>query len=361
MNNSDLNNNVNNNQSSNYIQSQNINIHPITENLNQQVQNINLGSTQNNNINNSPIQSPINESNIQNNLVQPSYNNPNIGSITNTNYQEINQQPPATNVNYQGLNQQSNTTSFDNDELLKSFIGNNYEKITSRPFNFAGFFFTFFYMFYRKMFLYGLILFIIELITVHEIIGFIIAMIINLLIGLFINKLYIHYANKKIKKIKEQNPQKTIDEVKQVCTIKGGTSVGQLILGIFIVGAITFILAILIVITSPLRYFNFKNNHKYIPENNYSENNTYEGVLISDLSAIPADEFSVDIPSVFKTESEDKRAQYDYSYDGNTGEVFDDCEFSLQSVSGYSSSKNLIDQMREFNINNSPTEVKENL
>ena len=37
----------------------------------------------------------------------------------------------------------------------KVFIGKNYEKITKRPFNFAAFFFTSFYLFYRKMFGFG--------------------------------------------------------------------------------------------------------------------------------------------------------------------------------------------------------------
>ena len=34
----------------------------------------------------------------------------------------------------------------DNDELLREFIGKNYDKISTRQFNIAGFFFTMFYM-----------------------------------------------------------------------------------------------------------------------------------------------------------------------------------------------------------------------
>ena len=37
--------------------------------------------------------------------------------------------------------QNINNNSYNDEDLLKAFIGNNYEKITRSPFNLAGFFF----------------------------------------------------------------------------------------------------------------------------------------------------------------------------------------------------------------------------
>ena len=55
-------------------------------------------------------------------------------------------------VNSQDYNMTSQQNLISEDELLKEFIGNNYKKITTRLFNFPGFFFTTLYMFYRKIF-----------------------------------------------------------------------------------------------------------------------------------------------------------------------------------------------------------------
>ena len=52
--------------------------------------------------------------------------------------------------------------------------------------------------------------------------------------GLFVNKIYLYYANKKIDKIKLNNNQKDINELKNICAKKGGTSIGQIFLGLFI-------------------------------------------------------------------------------------------------------------------------------
>ena len=121
------------------------------------------------------------------------------------------------------------------DDLLKSFIGNNYEKITTKKFNFAGLFFGALYMFYRKMYIYALLIYIINFIILKiiklPILNLIINLIINILIGLFINTLYIKFANQKINKIKNKNNTKSNEEIKSICIQKGGTSVGYIFLG----------------------------------------------------------------------------------------------------------------------------------
>lgn len=118
--------------------------------------------------------------------------------------------------------------------LLRAFIGKNYDKITTKSFNFAGFFFTTFYMFYRKMFLYGILWFIVNLIIINLIEQskqFIVTLLLSVVVGFCVNKLYLYHTNKNIVKIKLKNSQKEFNELKEICASKGGTSVGKVFLG----------------------------------------------------------------------------------------------------------------------------------
>lgn len=131
-------------------------------------------------------------------------------SISDSN--EFNQSQTQTNKNLN--NDIPSQQSFDDkqaidEELLKAFIGDNYDKITTQDFNFAGFFFWEFYMFYRKMFLYGLIAFIVNLILVNVTKYFIVNVTVNFIVycllfgfafGFFVNKIYLYYAKKKLLK-----------------------------------------------------------------------------------------------------------------------------------------------------------------
>ena len=146
----------------------------------------------------------------------------------------------------------SDTTNTD-DELLKAFIGQNYEKITSGSFNVAGFFFPTLYMFYRKMFAYALILFLVNLaitILIANLIKIPIPIgVINVLSGFFVNKVYIFHARKKITKIKAANSQKSLEELKAICTTKGGTNIGLAVAGFFVeVGIYIVVLVVAVLI-----------------------------------------------------------------------------------------------------------------
>ncbi len=177
-----------------------------------------------------------------------------------------NQINPQQNQSFNNVGQNyTSNTNFNNDELLRAFIGNNYEKITTRPFNFAGFFFTTFYMFYRKMFLYGILLFIVNLIISSFIIknSFIVSILLGIVVGFLINKVYLYYAKKKINKIKLENPQKSNEELKNICSNNGGTSVGKIFLGFLAQFGIAFV-AIIIMMFMGLNsffgnLFNFDN------------------------------------------------------------------------------------------------------
>lgn len=184
----------------------------------------------------------------------------------------------------------SNYNSINEEELLILFIGNNYEKITTRTFNFAGFFFTTAYMFYRKIFLYAILLFILNIIVLNVTNNFAVNILFNIAVGFFVNKLYLYYAKKKIAKIKLKNPQKNIDELKGLCLIKGGTSVGQLFLGILAESVIAFVVLIVMIIVRIgnfiVNFFDFDNWNIKINgiEINTNDTSIKDSILVEDVN-----------------------------------------------------------------------------
>ena len=269
-----LNQNTPSMQSQNNVNSQmnnnvsNSNINPIlvdplpTNNVNIQstVQpNLNMnGSNLSQNSNPIEVNSTLQPSNSVNNANSSTVNT-NYGVETNSVVNPIQQNQDTSliqsqnNVNSQINNNVSSNISSTSvnqggdDELLKAFIGNNYDKITTRPFNFAGFFFTTLYMFYRKMFGYGLLVFLLNFIVLNVINNFVVTLAFNVVVGLLVNKIYLSYAKKKITVIKTSNSQKSIEELKSICSTKGGTSVGKMFLGL--VAELGIALVVLFVMT----------------------------------------------------------------------------------------------------------------
>ncbi len=248
---------------------------------------------------------------------------------------------------------QVNQNLINDDELLKEFIGNNYEKITTRPFNFAGWFFTAFYMFYRKMFLYGLLLSLVIIFILNVINNFIVIFVFNILVGFLVNKIYLFYAKKKINKIKQNNIQKDISEIKQICSRKGGTSISQVFLGLFLDSVITIVILLIMAaigFTSAIvnLFSSFINGSS-------GTNETYNGTMFFDTSVIMSDEFSISVPGVFKNNS----SEYEYSYEYSSGQdIFNNCTIDFNIPTGYSSAENLIDQMAKYHSDGNPTEVQ---
>ena len=262
------------NQNTSPVQSQsNINSQMNNNVFNNNISSIPVTPLSTNNVNIQPIVQPdlsMNGSDFSqnsnpievNSILQPSNSvNSANSSTVNTNYgvetnsivnpSQINQGTPSiqpqNNVNSQINNNVSSNISSTSvsqggdDELLKVFIGNNYDKITTRPFNFAGFFFTTLYMFYRKMFGYGLLVFLLNLIVLNVINNFVVTLAFNVAVGLLVNKIYLSYAKKKIAVIKASNSQKSMEELKSICSTKGGTSVGQIFLGLVAELGIAFV------------------------------------------------------------------------------------------------------------------------
>lgn len=272
-----------------------------------------------------------------------------------SNNSQSNYQMPQQNATY--TNPQTTNSQDNNEELLKAFIGKNYEKITTKKFNFAGFFFSSLYMYYRKMFIYGLTVFIINLLTINFLdssISTIVNIMFLIILGMFTNKIYIKQAKKKIEKIKLQNSSKDINKIKNICIKKGGASIGKTCLGFFIEIIVLIIASIIMTIAgipSALEdYINVLNknsntNNSNIKDNNSNNNSTYNGIIMYNTSVNISDEFSMSVPNVFENNSN----EYEYKYEYSSGQgVFDSCSVSLNVVEGYSSANNLIKQMAAY-------------
>lgn len=170
--------------------------------------------------------------NSQNSVVTQSVNNANV--ITNQPVDTNQNVAPSVVPNPNAIpNMQENKRpKISEEELLVSFIGNNYEKITTKKFNFAAFFFTTFYLFYRKRVLAGLLFMMANILITNYINNYYyIVLGLAVALGFFFNKKYVEYAKKKVRSIKYTNFKESPEELKKMCTKKGGTSVGRVFLG----------------------------------------------------------------------------------------------------------------------------------
>lgn len=194
-------------------------------------------------------------------------NQANIQIPIQQNTQTPNMQPNPVNAPQQSINQQPITNTSEDNELLKAFIGNNYEKLTTRKFNFSGFFFSSLYMFYRKMFITGLLITLASSIISNFYPAA--ALLFAIVVGLTVNNIYLKYANKEIEKIKATNPGKSFEELKTICSKKGGTSGAAIFLGILISGAVASALNIDSInnVTNPNNKNNNNNSNQNIIEN----------------------------------------------------------------------------------------------
>ena len=233
----------------------------------------------------------------QANTLPTSQTEPLIQPQNNLNPQ-MNNQIPNSNINQSQNNNiisQSNliNNQENDDELLRAFIGNNFEKITTRPFNFAGFFFTTFYMFYRKMFGYALLVFLLNIVIVNALNQYAITLLFNIVIGLLFNKIYLSYAKKKITMIKANNQQKTNEELKSICTSKGGTSVGKIFLGLLTELGIAVIISLLMMLIGLGGVFSellkFENWNITVNDGNNTNDNSStqtNGTLVEDVTVV---------------------------------------------------------------------------
>ncbi len=233
-----------------------------------------------------------------------------------------------------------------NEDLIEAFIGANYNKIRNNIFNFSGFFFSYLYLFYRKLFLYGILLFSFTTIINVFVKNIFPGMVINAIIGLLFNKAYLYYAKNKILKIKNQNPNLNNEELKKICSIKGGTSIGKLFLGFIteiIIAIIILVIAIMVGFSNTLGKFlgSFINSFKN------AKNGIYDGAIIYSANADIENNFLIEIPTIFENHSDSYMYYYEYDNDNSTG-IFKTCSFMFGKIDEYNDSLDMINQMANY-------------
>ncbi len=290
---------------------------------------------------------------------------------------------PSTNTNTnqnQGVHVQTQMgtkkerETFNVDELLKSFIGPNYDKFLMRPFNFAAFFFTWMYYFYRKMTLYGIIILILQGVISYFLIDTPYAvLVINIFCGFLTNKLYANFALRKINKELISSAGKSTDFVKGVCSVKGGRSIKRIfttIIWLFL--ALIPVGMILALLNLSTDFKNLINNFEFNVDDikfsdiklpnvelpNMEFDTKYSGYLVVDKSVPVKDKFNVNIPKVFKATANNDQYNMEYSY-RSTDKPLGACTFTFRAVTEFKNAKNLITSMQEYYKDKNATPVRE--
>ena len=136
------------------------------------------------------------------------------------------------------VNPQNKKTFVTDSELLYNFIGNNYQKIIMGKFNFSAFLLSFIYLLYRKMYFYSFLVMLIYVIVPIFIKNTLylcgIFLVINFILGLVVNKLYLKHCDNKINNIRYKFSFYDNDSVRNECKKAGGTSIISVIIGLII-------------------------------------------------------------------------------------------------------------------------------
>ena len=140
-----------------------------------------------------------------------------------------------------------------------AFVGRNYVKISKLKFSLPAFFFNWYYLLYRKLYLvafFGMSLTIgliaaSNYVSVVKYIIIVFILISSIVLGFLFNKKYIKYVNKKTKILKEKNSNIDVESFLQLCKKKGGTS-------IFTASIIYILFLMIVVVLSSLSIFKTK-------------------------------------------------------------------------------------------------------
>ena len=271
--------------------------------------------------------------------------------------------PISSSVNLKG------NPLLNSDEMLRSFIGPNYDKILRRPFNFGAFFFTFLYFFYRKMTLYGIIILIVQLVASYFLSNYAyLLIIINLVCTFSANRLYEHFAINKINKLLIDNTEKNLLEVKGMCYQAGGRSVFRIfttfiwmILALIPVVIIVVIFGLSTTINNLMERLDINIELPDLPNikvPDISFDNKFDGFIVVDKSYTALQYFTMSTPEEFVGTDLSNEYQLDFVYRSNNKSL-GSCSFSFRAVNGYMSPKTLISQMRDYYKDYNPTEIEE--
>ena len=264
--------------------------------------------------------------------------------------------------------------SISSDELLEQYVGKNYEKISKRKYNLSAFFFGGTYLMYRKMYLWGM-LFTLGIVSLQLLVCMLNpALSILVLIGssvalcLLFNKFYLNTAKKNIDKIKKNNTNKSIQDLKTICAKKGGTNiimtiilsiVTSILVGVILVLFSGYLLVMLgnSMLGSLIKAFNnaeivveYEDNSdkETTPEDN-QDSSKYNGVLNYNTGITINDNVTMGFLQIFKPSTFNSDYTMDYDYFTTPNDTSSKCNFKLSVINGYNDSKTLIDEMASYN------------
>lgn len=203
---------------------------------------------ENNNMNTSfESQNSYNYNNFNN---QNNYNNMNNSYNNQTNNSYDSQSNFNNNYNNQ-VTSNNSSSNFD-EELIKAYIGKNADKIINQKFSWCGFFLSSTYLFYRKMWLIGLLILGINFLATTFLPSFsgIVSLALTLFVGLKFKDLYLNHVGEKVEEIKKQYPNASKEELLRRCYEKGGTSILAAILFAFLYGFIVLVVLLALFMTT---------------------------------------------------------------------------------------------------------------
>lgn len=119
------------------------------------------------------------------------------------------------------------TDSGGDDKYVKAYIGQNYQSIKKMKFSFPSLIFGPWYLLYRKVWGYAIGIFIISIaaaILLSSDIADVINTFINVFLAFKFQSIYMKQAEENVEQIKQQNLDKTTNELLDICRKKGGTS-----------------------------------------------------------------------------------------------------------------------------------------
>lgn len=237
--------------------------------------------------------------------------------------------------------------------LVKEYVGKNYEKFYEKNFSLPAFFFGGLYFIYRKLIVEGIILFLSMLILVDvfanimgQMVIFIPTIILMALaISLVFNTRYRTVVNKRVSRILKNNTEASEKQLIEMAKKQGGTSIIYVILLLIIGGAIIGFTVNAInkgfeTIDKAVIYAEEYNKNK---EEEEAKEKDYKGlVLKADVSINIEDVIDVKVPSKFKNITNEKYL-YKYSYTEDQNAKYDNVDFYIEVVEGFSNKQNLVD------------------
>lgn len=173
-----------------------------------------------------------------------------------------NQTKPSYNLNSNHEDQYYSKYSFDpskysyattytpsgDDKYVKAYIGTNYEHIKNSKISLPALFFGAYYLLYRKVWNCALIYIIINAaaqLLLGDSLSTLAAIILNIYTAYKFKDIYLKKVDNHVERIKQENLDKTNEELINICKKKGGVTIAAPIIGFFGIYIIIFLIAVI--------------------------------------------------------------------------------------------------------------------